>query len=73
MVLIIDLSNEPIESYIQSASVYAVTVTEYFYVLLFPGILPNFKDGNSLLLGNHNYCRNPGGMEVCTRGTTLFS
>jgi len=27
------------------------------------GILPNYKDGNSLLLGNHNYCRNPGGME----------
>jgi len=27
------------------------------------GILVDYKEGNELLLGNHNYCRNPGGIE----------
>ena len=35
------------------------------------GILVDYKEGNELLLGNHNYCRNPGGIEVRTKNLIL--
>ena len=36
----------------------------------FSGILVNNKDAMELALGNHNFCRNPGGVEVRIKSKT---